>query len=75
MMMTMVDADSDVSWWMGVVPIWLQFVGRWGLYLRLCALHGLHSPNHALHDQFEWRKQPTELAVFVLSYLLAKAKD
>lgn len=48
-----------------VVPILLQYAGRWGLYLRLRALLGDALPT----DAFEARKQGVELATFSLALL------
>ena len=45
----------------------LQYAGRWGLFLRLVALYG--APVSA--DTFEVRKQPAELASFVLAFAVS----
>lgn len=53
------------------VPAYAQFIGRWGLYLRLCYTEGWHKPSHPNYDAFEWKKQPVEAFAFALAYVLA----
>lgn len=46
----------------------LQFVGRWGLYLRIEQLYGVGDAKSPHYDAFESRKQSFEAAGFVLAY-------
>jgi hypothetical protein len=56
-------------------PILLQYVGRLGLYWRLCALQNRQAapgePPFASLDPFETRKQWAEPAAFLLALILA----
>lgn len=55
-------------YWLATYPIFLQYIGRWGLYWRLMTLFGGSHPLHGSDDALERRKQPVELAAFLLSY-------
>ena len=43
------------------LPVVVQFVGRWGLYLFFTKKFNI-VPGHPYYDAFEDRKQPLELA-------------
>ncbi|CAB9497783.1 expressed unknown protein [Seminavis robusta] len=53
------------------LPVAMQYMGRWGLYVRLCLLTGWHKPDHPNHDSFEWRKQYYELLSFALAFMVS----
>ena len=54
------------------LPLYTQYLGRWGLYLRLCIMYGWNEPNHPNYDHFEWMKQPIEFTSFGLSYWIVQ---
>lgn len=63
--------DDGKLWLFAAYPIFLQYIGRWGLYWRLVALfHGSHHhlPEFGADDALERREQPVELASFIVSY-------
>lgn len=49
--------------------VFMQYLGRWGLYLRL---NSLVSDGSMRLDHFEWRKQNVEASAFVLAFLLCR---
>ena len=55
-----------------IIFVVCQYVGRWGLYLRLCYLYGWHRRTHPNYDSFEWRKQYAELASFIIAFFLVR---
>jgi len=55
------------SLWVIVLPVVLQYVGRWGLYMRLMHKYGQYIPS----DSFEKRKQIWEFVALVSAFALA----
>jgi len=55
-----------------LLPVLIQFAGRWGLYLRLEALMGHPQVTDPKYDALEARKQGVELGGFALAFLLVR---
>ena len=58
-----------------LMPVALQYCGRWGLYLRLLRLRGAQprrEVNENKEDRFETLKQPVEASAFLLAFVVSK---
>jgi len=54
-----------------LLPVLLQYIGRWGLYLRLLQLAGWPEPPYVGYDEFETKKTAVEAGSLVLGAALA----
>ena len=50
-----------------LLPLFVQFAGRWGLYAYLMRLMGWPKPGDEFYDAFEQRKLPAEFAALILA--------